>query len=481
MADIDERPSKIRKLDDSEQSSAIQAFTSPKKTSQPQPHSEQNEGTTSNQAEDKQTRAEAPAVPLSKNQLKKLRKREQWEAGKAYRAEKRRDKHKDKQARKAAEREELKQRIANGEIEAPKPPEKGKHPKRPAQLPLSLIIDCDFSHLMTEKEIISTSAQLTRCYSDNRSSRFRVHLGMSSWGGVLKTRFENVLASQHLLWKGVNFFEGDFEAAAKAEDGIMRARDGGRLAGALAPGFKYRSAEATKPEESTGALEPSPVPKTTDTTQEERCSAPAKEPDAEVEEEVTTIFSASDSAPPPGQAQPEDSSMQSSESEPSPPSIVYLTSDSPHTLDELSPYTSYIIGGIVDKNRHKGLCYKRAMERGIPTARLPIGEYMTIQGRTVLTINHVVEIMLKWLEIGDWGEAFVSVIPKRKEAKLRPKKGGNGGLGGEEGSDEGDEEHVEPYEGDDYEGEKKYYDDEVEDGGDRLDEDVEADGSKPES
>ncbi|EHL02771.1 putative tRNA (guanine-N(1)-)-methyltransferase [Glarea lozoyensis 74030] len=101
------------------------------------------------------------------------------------------------------------------------------------------------------------------------------------------------------------------------------------------------------------------------------------------------------------------------------PKLVYLSSDSPNTLERLSPNTSYIIGGIVDKNRHKGLCYKKACERGIPTAKLPIGEFLTMQSRTVLTVNHVVEIMLKWLETGDWGEAFLKVIPKRKEAKLK--------------------------------------------------------------
>lgn len=127
------------------------------------------------------------------------------------------------------------------------------------------------------------------------------------------------------------------------------------------------------------------------------------------------------------------------------PSVVYLTSDSPHTLDRLSPYTSYIIGGIVDKNRHKGLCYKRACERGIPTAKLPIGEYMTMQSRSVLATNHVVEIMLKWLDTGDWGEAFLSVIPKRKEAKLRIQKEAaeEDGKDEENGEDEESEKDVE--------------------------------------
>jgi tRNA (guanine9-N1)-methyltransferase len=47
--------------------------------------------------------------------------------------------------------------------------------------------------------------------------------------------------------------------------------------------------------------------------------------------------------------------------------------------------------------------------------------------------------MLKWLETGDWGEAFLSVIPKRKEAKLKTK----GESGHENGKDESESEDVE--------------------------------------
>ncbi|KAI4146393.1 MAG: hypothetical protein LQ341_002098 [Variospora aurantia] len=99
--------------------------------------------------------------------------------------------------------------------------------------------------------------------------------------------------------------------------------------------------------------------------------------------------------------------------------VVYLTSDSPDTLTELKPYSTYIIGGIVDKNRHKGICYKRAMDRGMKTAKLPIGDYMKMTSRFVLATNHVVEIMLRWLELGDWAKAFLQVIPKRKGGTLR--------------------------------------------------------------
>lgn len=103
--------------------------------------------------------------------------------------------------------------------------------------------------------------------------------------------------------------------------------------------------------------------------------------------------------------------------------IVYLTSDSPDTLTELKPYSTYIIGGIVDKNRHKGICYKSAMDNGIKTAKLPIGDYMKMNSRFVLATNHVVEIMLKWLELGDWGESFMQVMPKRKGGELKGKDG----------------------------------------------------------
>ncbi len=42
--------------------------------------------------------------------------------------------------------------------------------------------------------------------------------------------------------------------------------------------------------------------------------------------------------------------------------------------------------------RHKGLCYKRACEAGVTTARLPILRYVKLEASTVLTVNHVVQV-----------------------------------------------------------------------------------------
>ncbi|EPZ33683.1 NAD(P)-binding domain-containing protein [Rozella allomycis CSF55] len=92
--------------------------------------------------------------------------------------------------------------------------------------------------------------------------------------------------------------------------------------------------------------------------------------------------------------------------------IVYLTADSENTIDKLNEDAVYIIGGIVDRNRHKSLCFDKANKEGISTARLPIGEYLKLSGSKVLTVHQVIDCD------GDWGKAFEKVIPKRKSIRF---------------------------------------------------------------
>ncbi|XP_035181696.1 tRNA methyltransferase 10 homolog A isoform X1 [Oxyura jamaicensis] len=96
--------------------------------------------------------------------------------------------------------------------------------------------------------------------------------------------------------------------------------------------------------------------------------------------------------------------------------LVYLTSDSPDVLSELDEKKAYVIGGLVDHNHHKGITYKKAVEQGIDHAQLPLGNFVKMNSRKVLAVNHVFEIILAYLEKRDWKEAFFSVLPQRKGA-----------------------------------------------------------------
>ncbi|KAL3922688.1 MAG: hypothetical protein SGILL_002074 [Bacillariaceae sp.] len=107
---------------------------------------------------------------------------------------------------------------------------------------------------------------------------------------------------------------------------------------------------------------------------------------------------------------------------------VYLTSDSENVLDYLEDDTVYIIGGIVDRNRLKGVAMKRANDLGVATAKLPLDDYLSQMPSTrVLTCNHVFDILLKYREYGnDWSKALQAVLPSRKGAEIQQRKAAKG-------------------------------------------------------
>ena len=326
-----------------------------------------------------------PAKPLSKNQQRKLRKKAEWEAKAEERRSKRREERKRKRERRnerMMQEESTKMNLEEGR--------KARSHRQQFLVPVTFVIDCEFNDLMMEHELKSLASQITRCYSDNRNASYKVHIAVSSFGGALKERFEGPLRNQHKNWdKHIRFLEGDFVQVTEAAKLWMTGERSGEIVGALAD---LNQSLRTKTSNLNGS----------GTEEHHECG------DTNCSVHNHARGGNTNKADLEGEA----SAMQSGE-------IVYLSSESDEVLTELKPCSTYIIGGLVDHNRHKGICYTRAREKGIRTARLPIGEHLKMASRQVLATNHVCEIMLNWLSCGDWASSFAAVIPKRKEWSLK--------------------------------------------------------------
>lgn len=94
--------------------------------------------------------------------------------------------------------------------------------------------------------------------------------------------------------------------------------------------------------------------------------------------------------------------------------LVYLTADSPNVVDTLDPSKVYVIGGLVDKNRYPRLTLDKADKQGVSHAQLPIGQYVQMATRKIMTVNQIFEMLLKYIDTEDWEKSFKEAIPQRK-------------------------------------------------------------------
>ncbi|XP_024184923.1 tRNA (guanine(9)-N1)-methyltransferase [Rosa chinensis] len=268
------------------------------------------------------------AVVLSKSAQKKVLKQQRWEAKKAEKKAQEKEHKKREGERKRKEWEETLASLSEDErlkmIESRKSLRKERMDKRSEERDRKterltrakecgqkIVIDLEFSHLMTPSETHSLVQQIMYCYAVNGRSREPCHLWLTGCKGEMGTQLRRL------------------------------------------PGFDKWSVER------------------------------------------------------------EDGSyIEALESEKN--NLVYLTADSENVVDDLDRSKIYIIGGLVDRNRWKGITMKKAEEQGIQTAKLPIGKYLNMCSSQVLTVNQVVEILLKYLETKDWKASFFQVIPQRK-------------------------------------------------------------------
>ncbi|XP_049852368.1 tRNA methyltransferase 10 homolog A-like [Schistocerca gregaria] len=94
--------------------------------------------------------------------------------------------------------------------------------------------------------------------------------------------------------------------------------------------------------------------------------------------------------------------------------LVYLCDGSENVLRTLEADKVYVIGGLVDHNQHKGICYNLALENHIETARLPLEVLSEMKACKVLTVNQVFQILSDMSVKTDWKECLQLAIPKRK-------------------------------------------------------------------
>lgn len=70
----------------------------------------------------------------------------------------------------------------------------------------------------------------------------------------------------------------------------------------------------------------------------------------------------------------------------------------------------------IKSEHYSELTFKQATSYGIEHAQLPLADFVKMNSRKVLAVNHVFEIILEFLETRDWQEAFFTILPQRKGA-----------------------------------------------------------------
>ena len=284
-----------------------------------------------------------------------------------------------------------------------------------------LVIDCGFDELMAEKETISMTQQLMYLYSANRNAKVPfgeiILTGQDRPRDCLKDVHPDHLSlvpAAAAATSGTSTDDISSNAASMENSRIGRAMDG-KLRGVWRRWKRvtiYKSGSIESLLSTTGA-ESSASTSRTESIINDRHFAPE-----EARQALRRIPLSS---------------------------AVYLTADTDDTLTELEPGVTYIIGGIVDKNRYKGLCRAKADRLGIRAAKLPLSQDMleavernvrsqgeSIQdvsagegdtgfvGRKVLTVNQVVEILTAWTETRDWVKALEKALPRRKLKQRGP-------------------------------------------------------------
>jgi hypothetical protein len=95
------------------------------------------------------------------------------------------------------------------------------------------------------------------------------------------------------------------------------------------------------------------------------------------------------------------------------PGVTYLSPDGQYALQHVRSGHVYIIGGIVDHKRSKGMSLGKASTSMLQAERLPLKEYAKLKGPQILTITSVFGILQGVSSHGNWEKAITDSLPKR--------------------------------------------------------------------
>ncbi|CAD7963001.1 unnamed protein product [Amoebophrya sp. A120] len=374
------------------------------------------------------------ANPESKNSIKKRQKAEEYASKKKELKRQRKEKAKqNKQERKLqgqeqrprgnendGDEENENQSVFDPNIRLPgqKPPDQPLRPgkkekreflKQKAEKNCRILIDCDWEKLMTDKEVKSLASQLMYSFSRNKIAEEPCNFLLSKCSGLVKENLNCIVGSEN--WPCFTRFEECLLAKNFGATNLPSSEE----PAATSTTAVVSSTAATVPVETSPAA--SGNYKEGDATNEMKEDVVMA--DAEGEGQHREETSAVQPLPP---AFSSSSTNTTSSSKQCPfltrEKTVYLTADTDDVLTEIDPDTTYIIGGVVDRNRLKNASKQKADHFNIRTQRLPIAEYIESNMGSfskVLTVNHVVEILLEFQRTKDWTVSLEAVLPKRRK------------------------------------------------------------------
>lgn len=377
---------------------------------------------------------------ISKNQLKKALKRQRKEE---YWATKKQEKKEEKR-----QRNESENKLSSTPSESESNDKSSNHPtimsnrnesaiakkqsKKSNQLEefirkcnqnFNVIIDCAFEDIHTEKAFKSMCQQVMFCYGFNRTHSHPVHIYVT--GSSIhqsKETFNNLptIATSSSL----ETIQNEFINESTASNTLVNPSKGHSLSSEkttqkvfqhLAKCSSHNWVAFHEHAESYLALPQFTIERQNSSSSSSSCSLINNSDSSLINNSCSDTITSSDT-----KNQNANSATTTDHSSiTATKQLVYLTSDATETLETLDPNCAYIIGGIVDRNSHKGITYEKAMTQGIRCAKLPIKEHVRMAATHVLTINHVFEILLTYSATQSWSESLKSVLPERKEFEAK--------------------------------------------------------------